>query len=69
MSLYCRGWQNKRMRFEALLSAALYTALGLGVFFAVLAALRKPTPAEMPDAVVRAAAILGAAWIIAATLH
>lgn len=57
------------MRFDALLSAAMYTALGLGVFFAMVKVFRTPAPAEMPDAVVRAAAILGAAWIIAATLH
>jgi hypothetical protein len=57
------------MSFDALWSAALYTALGLGVFFAAVKVLRTPAPAEMPDAVVRAAAILGAAWIIAATLH
>lgn len=57
------------MRFDALLSAVLYTALGLGVFFAVAKAFRMPPPADLPDAVVRAAAILGAAWIIAATLH
>lgn len=57
------------MRFDALLSAALYTALGLAVFFALVKVLRTPPPAEMPEAIVRAAAILGAAWIIAATLH
>lgn len=57
------------MRFDALLSAALYTTLGLGVFFAVAKAFRTPPATEMPDALVRAAAILGAAWIIAATLH
>jgi hypothetical protein len=57
------------MRFDALVSAALYTALGLAVFFAVAKVFRTPPPAEMPDAVVRAAAILGAAWIIASTLH
>jgi hypothetical protein len=57
------------MRFDALLSAALYTGLGLAVFFAVAKAFRTPPPGDMPEAVVRAAAILGAAWIIASTLH
>lgn len=57
------------MRFDALVSAALYTGLGLAVFFAVAKAFRTPPPGDMPEAVVRAAAILGAAWIIASTLH
>jgi hypothetical protein len=57
------------MRFEALLSAALYTALGLAVFFLAVKAMRPPGPVDMPEAILRAATILGAAWIIAATLH
>lgn len=57
------------MRFDAIVSAVLFTGLGLAVFFAVAKALRSPAPGDLPEAVVRAAAILGAAWIIASTLH
>ena len=56
------------MRFEAMVNAVLYTALGLGIFAGAVKVWRSDAT-EMPQALVRAAAILGAAWIIAATLH
>ncbi len=57
------------MRYEALLNAAIYTALGLAVFAGAVKVLRPAQGMDMPDAVLRAAAILGCAWIIASTLH
>gem|GEM_PF-5200882 len=50
-------------------NALLYTLAALGIFAAAVAALRRSRSEDLPQAVVTAAAILGAAWIIAATMH
>jgi uncharacterized membrane protein YjfL (UPF0719 family) len=62
-----------------LLNAVLFAALGLVVFTVALAALSKMAPFDVRKAIVEdgnvaaavlaGAAILGAAWIIAATMH
>ncbi|MDX2179932.1 MAG: hypothetical protein SFV18_10095 [Bryobacteraceae bacterium] len=50
-------------------NALLYTVAALAVFAVVIAALRRSRPADLPQAIVTAAIVLGAAWIIAATMH
>jgi hypothetical protein len=50
-------------------NALFYTLAALAIFGIVAAALRRSRPADLPQAVVTAAIILGAAWIIAATMH
>ncbi len=58
------------MSFEAFGNAVLYTATALGLFGIVSLMVSRNLPAnEMPKAVIGAAVILGAAIIIAQTMH
>jgi len=58
------------MNFEALANAIIFTGGGLLVFGLVCRIVRQSLPAnEMPQAVVASAVILGAAIIIALTMH
>ena len=57
------------MGMEAILNALRYTITGLTLFAVAAAILTRSAPKDQNEAIMRAAIVLGAAIIIAATMH
>lgn len=54
---------------EAILNALRYALTGLALFAVAVAIVTRVAPKDQNEAIVRAAIVLGAAIIIAATMH